>query len=110
MEADRGAYSRLPQQEDPRRHLSRWEREDLDLHSWGKAVWPDHTFRYEVSIDESEADCDYIFHPQKGEVGETKRYGFRWMNDRLRIYAITYPKDGAAPIHCDKLLAELAPK
>lgn len=73
----------------------------------GKAVWPDRTFAYEVSVDESEADCDYIFHPQKGEVGETKRYGFRWKDGRLSIYAIAYPKDGAAPIHCDRLMAEL---
>jgi hypothetical protein len=73
----------------------------------GKAVWPDRTFNYEVSIDASEADCDYIFHPQKGEVGETKRYGFRWQDGRLRIYAIAYPQDGAAPIHCEALMAEL---
>jgi hypothetical protein len=76
----------------------------------GRAVWPDRTFTYEISIDASETDCDYIFHPQKGEVGETKRYGFHWQDGRLRIYAIAYPEDGAAPIHCDALMAELSPR
>lgn len=76
----------------------------------GKAVWPNASFGYEVSIDDSEADCDYIAHPQKDEVGGYKRYGFLWRKGHLRLFSITYPKDGAAPIHCDKLLADLSPK
>lgn len=73
----------------------------------GKAVWPGQSFSYEVSIDESEADCDYIFFSKPGEVGGTKRYGFRWQKGTLRLYSIAYPEDGAAPIHCEKMLTEL---
>jgi hypothetical protein len=88
---------------------------DAQGRSWsftpdGRAKWPDAAFAYEVSIDESEADCDYIFFAKEGEVGGTKRYGFRWANGRLRLYSIAYPEDGAAPIHCDQLLAELKPR
>ena len=75
----------------------------------GQAVWPDRSFSYEVSTDESEADCDYIFFSQEGEVGGYKRYGFRWEDGRLRLYSIAYPENGAAPIHCDRLIAELKP-
>jgi hypothetical protein len=74
-----------------------------------KAVWPGQSFAYEVSIDESEADCDYIFFSKAGEVGGYKRYGFRWDQRTLRLYEIVYPEDGAAPIHCDRLIAELHP-
>jgi hypothetical protein len=76
----------------------------------GKAKWPDRAFAYAISIDASEADCDYIFFAKQGEVGGTQRYGFRWENGRLRLYSIAYPENGAAPIHCDKLLAELTPR
>lgn len=75
----------------------------------GQAIWPGRSFRYEVSTDDSEADCDYLFHEKKGEVGGYKRYGFRWDQGTLRLYEIAYPDDGAAPIHCAKVIAELRP-
>jgi len=74
-----------------------------------QATWPGQSFRYEISIDDSEADCDYLFYEKKGEVGGYKRYGFRWQKETLRLYEIAYPDDGAAPIHCGKLLTELKP-
>jgi len=73
----------------------------------GHAKWPDRSFAYEVSIDESEADCDYVFFDKADEVGGYKRYGFRWTKGTLRLYSIAYPRDGAAPIHCDRVIADL---
>ena len=73
----------------------------------GHTTWPDRSFAYEVSIDESKADCDYVFFAQPGEVGGYRRYGFRRAKGTLRLYSIAYLKNGAAPIHCDKVIAEL---
>ena len=75
----------------------------------GEATWPSESFSYQVSLDDSEADCDYIFFEKDGEVGGYRRYGFRWQGETLRIYEIAYPDD-AAPIHCTKVLADLKRK
>ncbi len=63
------------------------------------AKWPDVSFQYEISMDSSEAGCDYIKIRATGEPGGYKRYGFARSKDSLSLFEILY--DQPVPISCE---------
>ena len=65
----------------------------------GIASWPDRSFSYALSLDSSEAGCDYFQTDDPKEPGHRKRYGFKWNGDRLDLFAIVYDQD--IPIACE---------
>jgi len=66
----------------------------------GKAVWPDSTFPYEVSVDPSQTDCDYFYQPQVGKIESPSAYGFRWKGRTLNLYRLG--RTDTMPIHCEE--------
>ena len=66
----------------------------------GVALWPGTTFPYELTLDSSEAGCDYFQTEDQNEPGQRKRYGFRWNGEELQLFKIIY--DSAVPIQCEK--------
>ncbi|QQR75879.1 MAG: hypothetical protein IPJ17_10020 [Holophagales bacterium] len=64
----------------------------------GKARWPERAFDYEVSVDPSEAGCDYLQSPDPQETGGQWRTGFAWHDGRLELFRIVY--DQEVPISC----------
>lgn len=79
-----------------------WQDKDNRLFNFsmdGIAKWPDETFNYTISMDGSEADCDYITTPASKEPGGSRRIGFSRKGNSLMIYRIRYDKD--TPISCD---------
>lgn len=66
----------------------------------GTARWPEGTFPYEVSLDASEAACDYLLTPDTKERGGSRRVGFRRTPKELFLYRIVYDRD--APISCEE--------
>jgi hypothetical protein len=51
----------------------------------GEAVWPDHKFNYELSLNDPGANCDYLqTEGTKGGEGK-KHYGFDWKDGKLSI-------------------------
>lgn len=65
----------------------------------GRATWPDGGFDYTISLDPSEACCEYFRHPDPKGVGGEMRYGYAWQAGRLEIFRVVYPEDGC-PISC----------
>jgi hypothetical protein len=81
----------------------------------GYATWPDREFDYEISLDPSEACCEYFQHadPKGGRqgmasvddvyfavVGGQVRYGYAWKDGMLQVSRVFYPEDGC-PISCE---------
>lgn len=67
----------------------------------GWASTPDESFPFEISLDISETDCDYLRTPDPNEPGGQRRIGFDWEGETLHLYRITY--DRPAPISCEKV-------
>jgi hypothetical protein len=66
----------------------------------GRATWPDREFDYEVSLDPSEACCEYFQHADPKGVGGQARYGYAWKDGALQVFRVFYPVDGC-PISCE---------
>jgi hypothetical protein len=66
----------------------------------GDAHWPGLMFRYEVSLDVSEAGCEYFGHDDPNGVGGRKRYGYRWSGEILELYSIFYTDSSAECTMC----------
>ena len=66
----------------------------------GLAVWPTMTFPYQISLDSSEAGCDYFKTEDKTEPGGEKRFGYSWKDNLLNLYAIVYDRE--VPIDCEQ--------
>lgn len=65
----------------------------------GEARWPGQKFPFEVSLDHSEADCDYFYNPLKGDRKSPNAYGFRWKGSELWLFQLL--ETDAMPIHCE---------
>lgn len=52
----------------------------------GEAYWPDKTFAYEVSLNDSSAGCEYLEAEDLKAADGKLRYGYAWRADRLLLY------------------------
>jgi hypothetical protein len=64
----------------------------------GEATWPERSFPYQVSLDVSEAACDYLQTPDPTQPGGQRRYGFAWVDGKLQLHHVVY--DLPVPISC----------
>jgi hypothetical protein len=48
----------------------------------GQAQWPDKRFSYEVSLDPTQARCEYLYRKDKPD----ERYGVSWRGGKLYLY------------------------
>jgi len=65
----------------------------------GVALWPGKSFPYKLTLDSSEAGCDYFQTEDRNEPGQRKRYGFQWKGKELQLFKIVYDRD--MPIQCE---------
>ena len=53
----------------------------------GEAAWPEQTFNYELSLNDSGASCDYLQSEGAAKgVDDKKRYGYGWKGGKLSVY------------------------
>lgn len=68
----------------------------------GKAEWPDRNFKFNISLDSSETDCDNYFYMTEAKTRlSPNAYGFRWNGLELQLFEIVA---GNVPMHCKEEL------
>lgn len=52
----------------------------------GEARWPDRTFRYDLSMNDPGANCDYLQTEDLKDGDQNLRFGYAWKADKLSIF------------------------
>lgn len=52
----------------------------------GEARWPDRTFRYDLSMNDPTANCDYLQTEDLKDGDQNLRFGYAWKADKLSIF------------------------
>lgn len=63
-----------------------------ELSEAGEAVWPDEKFSFELSLEGSGADCDFLEIEDSAAKDGKRRIGFAWRGGKLALLKVTLGK------------------